>query len=302
MIQDIYHHKMEVVYDGEAVLGENDYIIAFQGRNVYMKKQKDETSGAFLTCEDILPVEYRKEAMEKFRRDAIYLLCLDGRRLFLLPEKYLSSCPQAQQKDINIFREKNEEERPVSFAMITAWHLYRWYEETKFCGACGVRLRHGQKERTMVCPICGNVIYPRIYPAIIAGIYDDDRLLLTKMSPDARYYALVSGYCEVGETVEDTVRREVMEETGLSVKDIRYYKSQPWASSQSILSGFFARLDGDSHIHIDEKELCEARWVKRDKLEDCYSKNGVSLTAEMMEYFQKHPEEFEIKRMDTSEE
>ena len=85
MIQDIYHHKMEVVYDGEAVLGENDYIIAFQGRNVYMKKQKDETSGAFLTCEDILPVEYRKEAMEKYRRDAIYLLCLDGRRLFLLP-------------------------------------------------------------------------------------------------------------------------------------------------------------------------------------------------------------------------
>ena len=155
MIQDIYHHKMEVVYDGEAVLGENDYIIAFQGRNVYMKKQKDETSGAFLTCEDILPVEYRKEAMEKFRRDAIYLLCLDGRRLFLLPEKYLSSCPQAQQKDINIFREKNEEGRPVSFAMITAWHLYRWYEETKFCGACGVRLRHGKEERTMVCPICG---------------------------------------------------------------------------------------------------------------------------------------------------
>ena len=93
--------------------------------------------------------------------------------------------------------------------MITAWHLYQWYEETKFCGACGVRLRHGKEERTMVCPICGNTIYPRIYPAVIVGVYDGSRILLTKMSPSAQYYALVSGYCEAGETLEETARREV---------------------------------------------------------------------------------------------
>lgn len=292
MIQDIGEHRIDIVYNEKAALRESDCIIAFQGRNVYMRKRKKGMSSSFLTCEDILPVEYRKEAMERYVKDAVYLLSLDGKKLFLLPAKYLASAYVAEKRDIDMFREKDEEGRAVNFAMITAWHLYCWYEKTKFCGACGIRLRHGKKERAMVCPICGNVIYPRMDPAIIVGIYEEDRILLTKRSPSSGYFSLVSGYSEPGETLEETVRREVMEETGLSISHLVYYKSQPWAASQSVLAGFFARLDGDAHIHIDKSELSDARWVRREDLEGCYSTSGVSLTAEMIAYFHKHPEHF----------
>lgn len=288
MIQDIGNHKLDVTFDAKAVLSERDFIIAFDDKRVYMKKKNADKQ--FLSCEDILPIEYRAEALEKYKKHAVYLLKLDEKRIFLLPAKFLKNSPLVEEANISIFREKNE--RAIKFTMITAWHLYRWYEETKFCGSCGVRLRHGKKERAMVCPICDRVIYPRIFPAIIAGVYDGDRILLTKRSKDSQYYSLVSGYCEIGETIEETVHREVKEETGVSVSTLNYYKSQPWASSQSLLSGFFAKLDGDAHIHIDKEELTDAIWVKREELEGCYSKTGVSLTAEMIEYFQKYPEKF----------
>lgn len=292
MIQDIGEHTIDIVYDADASLEESDCIIAFRGRDVYMKKPQEGETETFLSCEDILPVEYRKEAMERYVKDAVYLLRLDGRRLFLLPDKYLASSYRVEKRDIDMFREKKEEGKNINFAMITSWHLYQWYEKTKFCGACGIRLRHGKKERAMVCPICGNVIYPRIDPAVIVGIYEEDRLLLTKRFSGSKYYSLVSGYSEAGETLEETAKREVMEETGLSISHLIYYKSQPWAASQSVLAGFFARLDGDAHIHIDRSELSDARWVERERLEGCYSTNGVSLTAEMIAYFHKHPEHF----------
>ena len=144
----------------------------------------------------------------------------------------------------------------------------------------------------MVCPICGNVIYPRISPAVIAGIYHDDKLLLTKYARPGSSYALVAGYCEVGETIEETVHREVMEETGVKIKNLRYYKSQPWAFSQSLLSGFFAELSGEDKIRLDTHELCQAKWVSRDQLQEYRQETEVSLTGEMIEYFRTHPENF----------
>lgn len=292
MIQDIKDHTIDIVFDEKAELEEEDFVIAFCEKEVYLKKKRQGMAKCFLTCGDLLPTEYKREAMEKYKKDAVYLLRIDGKRLFLLPDKYFRSHSQAEKYKTAVFRENVREDQAVLFSMITAWHFYAWYEETKFCGACGVRLRHRKTERAMECPICGNIIYPRIYPAVIVGIYEGNRMLLTKRVPEAKYFALVSGYCEAGETLEETARREVKEETGLDIGKLTYYKSQPWAVSQSILSGFFARLDGDAHIHIDRSELSDAKWVERDKLGDCYSKSGVSLTAEMIEFFYKHPEKF----------
>ena len=98
-------------------------------------------------------------------------------------------------------------------------------------------------------------------------------------------YALIAGFCEIGESLEDTVRREVMEETGVRVKNIRYYDNQPWGYSQSLLVGFFADLDGDDTIRVDHNELSEALWMPRAEVQD--RSRDVSMTAKMMDAFRR---------------
>ena len=110
--------------------------------------------------------------------------------------------------------------------------------------------------------------------------------LLTKYAPAPgrnANYALVAGFTEIGETLEETVQREVMEEVGLKVKNIRYYKSQPWSFSSTLLCGFFCEVDGDTDITLDTEELAVGEWFDRDNIpvED----DGVSLTREMIGVF-----------------
>lgn len=135
----------------------------------------------------------------------------------------------------------------------------------------------------MTCEGCHYTAYPRIMPAVIVGVINGDRILLTKYKTGFAHNALVAGFTEIGETVEETVAREVMEETGLRVKNIRYYKSQPWGSANDILLGFYCDVDGDDTITMDNEELKYAEWVKR---EDIILQPGhFSLTNEMMSRF-----------------
>ena len=141
------------------------------------------------------------------------------------------------------------------------------------------------EERALRCPDCLNVIYPRINPAVIVGVTKGDELLLTRYRRGYQHNALVAGFTEIGETLEETVAREVMEETGVKVKNIRYYKSQPWGMAQDILVGFYCDADGDGEIHMDENELKYAEWVKREDI--VLQPNNLSLTNEMMRIFKE---------------
>ena len=173
-----------------------------------------------------------------------------------------------------------------AFAAANGYRLWCWYQSRKFCGSCGSKLIHSEKERAMCCPSCGSVEYPVICPSVIVAVRNRDRLLLTRYQASHspyRNYALVAGYVETGETAEDTVRREVMEEVGLKVKNITYYKSQPWPFSGAFLMGFFCDVDGEDTISLEEEELSEAVWMKRRDLPD--RSGDVSLTSEMMEQF-----------------
>ena len=96
-------------------------------------------------------------------------------------------------------------------------------------------------------------------------------------------YALIAGFVEIGETVEETVKREVMEEVGLKVKNLRYYKSQPWSFTDTILMGFFAELDGDEDITLDQEELAMAEWFEREEIP--VKEWSISLTNEMIMKF-----------------
>ena len=144
---------------------------------------------------------------------------------------------------------------------------------------------HSDTERALRCPDCGNLLYPKICPVAIVGVRNGDKLLLTKYKgrPQVPFYALIAGFAEVGESIEDTVRREVMEETGVHVKNLHFYKSQPWALSDSLLMGFFCDLDGDEAPHADQTELAVAEWVDRKDIPN--RDDGFSLTSEMIEYF-----------------
>ncbi len=179
---------------------------------------------------------------------------------------------------------RQSQSKKISYAAMTGWHLYNWYRASRFCGRCGEKTVHDGAERMMRCPVCGNMIFPRINPAIIVGVTDGDRIVLTKYAGRGyTSYALIAGFTEIGETVEQTVAREVMEEVGLKVKNIRYYESQPWGIDGNILMGFYCDLDGQDTLRIDERELALAQWHHRDSLpvED----DGYSLTREMIRVF-----------------
>ena len=174
------------------------------------------------------------------------------------------------------------------YAGETAYHLYVWYRDNSFCGRCGEHLEYSHKERAMICPSCGNVVYPKIAPAVIVGILNSsgDKIVMTRYAGrEYKGHALVAGFCEIGETAEDTVRREVLEEVGLHVRNIRYYKSQPWGFDSNLLFGYYCTADEDEPIHMDDGELAKAVWVSRDEIGE--EERNLSLTAEMIMHFKE---------------
>ena len=177
--------------------------------------------------------------------------------------------------------------KEYAFAGITGMQLLRWRHSERFCGTCGHALEPSSWERAFVCPVCGRTDYPRIMPAVIVGVIHGERLLVTSYADRPSLgLAMVAGFNELGETLEETVRREVMEEVGLRVKNIRYYKSQPWSFTDTLLSGFFCELDGEGEaVTLDTRELKEARFLSREELPD--RRGEPSLTAEMMEMFRE---------------
>ena len=171
-------------------------------------------------------------------------------------------------------------------AAATGWHLYVWYRDNQYCGRCAHKMVHDETLRMMKCPDCGNMVFPKIAPAVIVGVTDGDRILMTKYA-DREYkkYALIAGFTEIGETAEQTVEREVMEEVGLSVENIRYYKSQPWGYDSNLLLGYFCDLAQKREIHLDETELSLAEWLDYRDIPD--DPEGLSLTREMMITFRE---------------
>ncbi|MBQ8173658.1 MAG: NAD(+) diphosphatase [Mailhella sp.] len=154
-----------------------------------------------------------------------------------------------------------------AFAGITAFHLHNWYESRRFCGRCGTATRPGDRERSLVCPQCGAVEYPSIPPSVLTAVTDGNRLLLTRYNrPGASRYVLVAGYVEAGETAEQAAIREVLEETGVRIKNLRYLGSQPWGLSGTLSLAFAAELDGSDKIICDQEELAEALWMKREDI------------------------------------
>ena len=182
-------------------------------------------------------------------------------------------------------------QRPTQKALsgFTAVHLNNWYRANRYCGRCGAELVPGRDERRLDCPRCGGVVYPRLNPAIIVALTDGDRLLMTRYNPRSghrvRHYVLIAGFIEIGETAEQAVAREILEEVGLECTDIRYFGSQPWGIDGNLTLGYTAKLnrrEGDIP-QLDEAELSDAKWFSRK--EAPVPDDPLSITAAMIRAF-----------------
>ncbi len=281
MIQDIFPAKFYNHYEEEMPC-HSDSAFFFSDGKVLARYNQNNQSLSFPTFGD-----FSNQTLS-----VTYLFSIDNQKYFLMAGEAEKTVLPEELSDFSFYTLRQLRDLPLAapskpelFAAFSAYHLWKWYDDNRFCGHCGKPLVHDSVERALCCPECKSKIYPRINPAVIIGIlnHNKDKILITKYRTGYAHSALVAGFTEFGETLEQTVEREVMEEVGLKVKNIRYYKSQPWALAQDLLAGFFCEVDGDEKIKMDEGELKYAEWVSREDVE--LQPSDYSLTNEMMKLF-----------------
>lgn len=288
MIQDIFPKKLDNSFQ-KKMPTETSCVVAFQENAIYINMEKQIK---YLTCGEFW------SACENLHMEipqCVYLFSIDATDYFLteIPEGLIISGFAFHK----MFETRAMRPKERVLAAATAWHLYVWYRDNKHCGRCGSTLVHSDKLRMLKCPCCGNMVFPKIAPAVIVAVTDGDKILVTKYANrEYKKYALIAGFTEIGETAEETVAREVMEEVGLKVKNIRYYKSQPWGFDSNLLLGYFCELDGKKKIHMDEDELSVAEWISGDEIPD--DPEGLSLTREMMTQFRESIQQFAENKQD----
>ncbi|MDX9917274.1 MAG: NAD(+) diphosphatase [Gudongella sp.] len=250
-----------------------DLFLAYDGDSVLIREDKDKLwYPSFKDFETTHP-DLKENAKFLFSIDEIDYFLVEGEELDIEGWIYVSTG-----------RFRTEPKYWRSFAGVLGWQLNRWYSNHKYCSKCGSILTPSEKERMLLCNNCGFTVYPTISPCVIVAVYNGNKILLTKYAGRSyARYALIAGFAEIGESLEQTVHREVMEEVGLKVKNLRFYKSQPWPFTDTLLSGFYAELDGDDTITLDKNELQLAEWIDRENVPPNDLK--ISLTGEMMDNF-----------------
>lgn len=212
-----------------------------------------------------------------------YAFSVDKQNIFLPLSVSKEFCEAA--KAVNV-RDFGKDRPELQLAGATAMHLKSWYNSHKYCGCCGSKSHHDANERAMKCDNCGHMDFPQICPAIIVGVVDGDRILLTKSHRPNAPYALIAGFTEIGETLEQTCAREALEEAGVKIKNIRPFINQPWGFSSSLMIGFFAELDGSDEIHKQDSELLDAKWFNRDEVP--VTESPIDITHHMMELWRQN--------------
>ncbi len=204
MIQDIAPHHYHNEYH-HFEIQKGDCVLFYRKREILLAYDDDQ----------IVYPKY-EEISKKEARQYSYLFQIDDCRYFL--------CGEIDETLLDLYHfesiQKMRKTQPKyqAFAGVTGLQLAEWYRSRRFCGRCGAAMVHSTEERMMQCPECGLMEYPKISPAVIIGLIHENKILMSKYAGRAyKNYALLAGFSEIGESVEETVRREVMEEVGLKV-------------------------------------------------------------------------------------
>jgi NAD+ diphosphatase len=158
-----------------------------------------------------------------------------------------------------------------------AVQIAEWHRTHRYCGRCGERTVEAPGERATKCPACGLLCFPRIAPAVITLVEKDGEALLARGRTFGAnpMYSVLAGFVEPGETLEECVAREVKEEVGVDVTDIRYHSSQPWPFPHSLMVGFTAKYAG-GEISLQESEILDAQWWRPDALPNIPGKISIA--------------------------
>lgn len=274
MIQDIFPYHLDNTFHNVAPVS-SDCFFSFCGEKVLLRIRKD--GGYALPTFQDLPCSIRE-----VKNWTVYLFSIDGRQIYLVQKQDAVVLKEKCLYYVSVQNLSSIFPEWAYFAGITALHLGRWYERNIYCGKCGNVMEKAGKQRALVCRKCGNTVYPAIAPVVMVAVTDEDKLLMTKYADrPLSQWVLISGFVEIGETLEEAAKREVFEETGIRIKDLQYFGSQPWGFSNSIIVGYTAELDGSDEIHLDTRELAMAAWHSRTDLPK--ELTDVSITYEMIE-------------------
>ncbi|HEY9881055.1 MAG TPA: NAD(+) diphosphatase [Leptolyngbyaceae cyanobacterium] len=174
-------------------------------------------------------------------------------------------------------------EEPFFAVASFGFQIMEWDRTHQFCGVCGHPTESSPHERAKRCSHCDQSFYPRVAPAMIVLISDGDKILLGR-APRFKpgMYSLIAGYVEPGESLEESVVREVKEEVGVAIKDIRYWGSQPWPFPHTLMVGYTATYAGGD-IVLDEQELTDAAWFHKDDLP--LLPPPISIARKMIDWF-----------------
>lgn len=272
----VYRKAKNMIHSIEPRVFDNSYRQETPDADSYILFIKE---GAILACETDGGITFPR-LNETAPQSCTYLFSIDKHKFFMAPPAE----PWGNYSYLKMMDFRLKKPKHMAFAAATACQLSAWYAANRYCGRCGTETVPDAKERMLRCENCGNMIYPKISPAVIVGVTNGSRLLMTKYAGRIyTNYALIAGFSEIGEPVEDTVRREVLEEAGVHVKNIRFYKSQPWPFSDTLLMGFYCDLDGPDTITMDETELSVAEWISREDID--VQADDISLTNEMIVHF-----------------
>ena len=179
-----------------------------------------------------------------------------------------------------LFGELNEEQYGMA---VRALSIINWDNTHQFCSRCGSKVQRRNDILAQQCLTCKFTMFPRISPAVIVLVERGKKVLLARASRfREELYSVIAGFVEPGETLEETVMREVKEETGIDIKDIRYFGSQPWPFPDSLMIGFIAKYAGGK-IAIDGDEIVEAKWFSADQLPNIPGK--ISIARSLIDWF-----------------
>ena len=237
----------------------NDKIFAFDQQQIY------------LLDDDGVPT-WQQLASRMETQSRYYCFLTEGGRRYLLLDD--SSMMQRVAKASTVKVAWQNFSAEDSYAAGLGLHLFHWRRSHQHCGYCGGTLLDMQKERARKCEQCQQVVYPRISPCVIVLIRRGDEVLLAR-APQWPFYSTLAGFIEPGESAEEAIVREVAEEVGVRVKNIRYFSSQPWPFPDSLMLGFTAEYAGGD-IVVDNEEIADAQWFNVDNIPELPTSKSIA--------------------------